>query len=91
MVCGSVCPRTGLFCLLHSWPFHITHQILLSVSKRLEKPNKAPIWKGHSDAKLNLRPAVDSCVEPVSDGALGLWWAPGVLLLCPPGLLEGDL
>lgn len=25
--------------LLCSWPFHITHQILLSVSKRLEKPN----------------------------------------------------
>lgn len=25
--------------LLCSWPFHITYQILPSVSKRLEKPN----------------------------------------------------
>ena len=32
----------------------------------------------HSDAKLNLRSRVGSCVEPLSGGVLGAWWASGV-------------
>lgn len=65
------------------WPFqlHITHPVLLAVFEKPENQTAA-IFKVHSDAKLNLRPSVCSCVESLFDG-----WASDVVerFLCPPG------
>lgn len=40
-----------------------------------------------SDAKLHPMPSVGSCVEPLSDGVVGAWWASDVVQ-CPCVLLE---